>query len=40
MDELFEAYLDALRRRRRAPLTIRDNERVLAQLDEWLTGGG
>jgi integrase/recombinase XerD len=40
MDELFETYLEALRRRRRAPLTIRDNQRVLAQLHAWLTGQG
>lgn len=40
MDALFEAYLDALRRRRRTPLTVRNAQRVLAQLDAWLTERG
>ncbi len=40
MDALLEAYLDALRRRRRAPLTVRNARRALAQLDAWTAAHG
>jgi site-specific recombinase XerD len=40
MDALFEAYLDALRRRRRSPLTLTANEHVLRRLDARLRAQG
>lgn len=40
MDAVFGAYVEALRRRRRAPVTIRDAEQVLRRLDRWLAGEG
>lgn len=36
MDPLFETYLEALRRRRRSPLTLKANEHALRKLDAWL----
>ncbi len=36
MDVVFEAYLAALLRRRRSPLTLKANEHALRRLDSWL----
>ena len=36
MDEVFEAYLEALGRRRRSPLTLKANADALRRLDRWL----
>ncbi|MGH3427343.1 MAG: tyrosine-type recombinase/integrase [Mycobacteriales bacterium] len=36
MDAMFDAYLDTLRRRRRAAATIRNAESVLNGLEQWL----
>jgi site-specific recombinase XerD len=35
MDEVFEAYVEALRRRRRSPLTVKANVDALRRLDAW-----
>lgn len=37
MDAVFEAYVEALRRRRRSPLTVKANLDALRRLDGWLT---
>jgi integrase len=40
MDALFAAYVDVLRRRRRARTTIRNAEAVLLRFDRWLASRG